>query len=222
MDLETHNLIEPKVLIADDEYPNRLLIETILGNAGISTVCVSNGIEALEQIEKQEFALVILDIQMPEMDGFQLLKKIHSAPKSQHLPVIFVSAVYSITEYQEIAIASGAVDFLSKPINSNILIGKVRVFIDLFVQKKQIELYRNNLEQLVKDQYSELLTAKERAEDADKLKTAFLNIFRTKFALRSTQLSAALILSQCPTPTVPLTLNYLNKYAKVQDICLIL
>jgi len=175
MDLETHNLIEPKVLIADDEYPNRLLIETILGNAGISTVCVSNGIEALEQIEKQEFALVILDIQMPEMDGFQLLKKIHSAPKSQHLPVIFVSAVYSITEYQEIAIASGAVDFLSKPINSNILIGKVRVFIDLFVQKKQIELYRNNLEQLVKDQYSELLTAKERAEDADKLKTAFLN-----------------------------------------------
>lgn len=74
MDLETHNLIEPKVLIADDEYPNRLLIGTILGNAGISTVCVSNGIEALEQIEKQEFALVILDIQMPEMDGFQLLK----------------------------------------------------------------------------------------------------------------------------------------------------
>ena len=75
MDLETRNTIEPKVLIADDEYPNRLLIETVLGNAGITTVCVSNGVEALEQIEKQEFALVILDIQMPGMDGFQLLKK---------------------------------------------------------------------------------------------------------------------------------------------------
>lgn len=175
MDLEQHTAIEPKVLVADDEYANRVLIEAILAEAGIASVCVANGIEALEQIQRQEFALVILDIQMPRMDGFQLLTKIHELKRTPYLPVIFVSAVYSIEQYQEYAIESGAVDFLCKPLNAKILIGKVRVFTELYMQKKQVELYRNHLEDLVKEQYSELVQAKERAEDADKLKTAFLN-----------------------------------------------
>ena len=175
MDLEQHTAIEPKVLVVDDAYANRVLIEAILAEAGIATVCVASGYEALEQIKRQEFALVILDIQMPGMDGFQLLTKIHELKRTPYLPVIFVSAVYSIDQYQEYAIESGAVDFLCKPLNAKILIGKVRVFTELYSQKKQVELYRNHLEDLVKEQYSELLQAKERAEDADKLKTAFLN-----------------------------------------------
>ena len=175
MDLENRNEIEAKILVVDDEYANRLLIESILNEAGFKSVSVADGFCALEAIQKEEFALVILDIQMPNMDGFELLHKIHESKKSQYLPVIFVSAVYSIDQYQEYAIESGAVDFLSKPINAKILIGKVRVFIELFTQKKQVELYRNHLEELVKEQYSELVQAKERAEDADKLKTAFLN-----------------------------------------------
>ena len=175
MDLDNRNEIEAKVLVVDDEYSNRLLIESILNEAGFKSVCVSNGYDALEALKCQEFALVILDIQMPGMDGFELLHKIHKFKQSQYLPAIFVSAVYSLNEYQEVAIASGAVDFLSKPINANILIGKVRVFTELYIQKRRVELYRNNLEALVKEQYSELVAAKERAEDADKLKTAFLN-----------------------------------------------
>ena len=175
MDLDNRNEIEAKVLVVDDEYSNRLLIESILNEAGFKSVCVSNGYDALEALKCQEFALVILDIQMPGMDGFELLHKIHEFKQSQYLPAIFVSAVYSLNEYQEVAIASGAVDFLPKPINANILIGKVRVFTELFIQKRKVELYRNNLEELVKEQYSELVAAKERAEDADKLKTAFLN-----------------------------------------------
>ena len=175
MDLDNRNEIEAKVLVVDDEYSNRLLIESILNEAGFKSVCVSNGYDALEALKCQEFALVILDIQMPGMDGFELLHKIHEFKQSQYLPAIFVSAVYSLNEYQEVAIASGAVDFLSKPINANILIGKVRVFTELYIQKRRVELYRNNLEALVKEQYSELVAAKERAEDADKLKTAFLN-----------------------------------------------
>lgn len=175
MDIEPHNKIEPKVLVVDDEYANRLLIEALLHNAGISTVCVSDGFKALDEIQKQEFACVILDIQMPVMDGFELLKRIHEQRNASYVPVIFVSAVYSVDKYLEYAIESGAVDFLSKPINAKILIGKVRVFTELYVQKKQVEQYRNHLEELVKEQYSELVEAKERAEDANKLKTAFLN-----------------------------------------------
>ncbi|MBR6179527.1 MAG: response regulator [Bacteroidales bacterium] len=175
MDLDNRNEIEAKILVVDDEYSNRLLIGSILNEAGFQAVCVSNGYEALEALKYQDFALVILDIQMPGMDGFELLHKIHEFKQSHYLPAIFVSAVYSLNEYQEVAIASGAVDFLPKPINANILIGKVRVFTELFIQKRKVELYRNNLEELVKEQYSELVAAKERAEDADKLKTAFLN-----------------------------------------------
>ncbi|MCQ2974457.1 MAG: response regulator [Bacteroidales bacterium] len=196
MNIDNFDNIKANILVVDDEYANRLLIEAILNDAGYLTTCASSGYEALNLVQEHDFALVILDIQMPGMDGFELLKKIHSVTNSAYLPIIFVSAVYSVTEYQEYAIGSGAVDFLSKPLNAKVLLGKVKVFTELYIQKKKVELYRNHLEELVTEQYNELRlanlslqkqvefcksqeaelkVAKEKAEDADKLKTAFLN-----------------------------------------------
>lgn len=175
MDSEQNNEIKAKVLIADDEYANRLLLKHILEEAGIPSVCVADGYEVIEALKREEFALALIDIQMPGLDGFAILKELRINKVAPCPPVIFVSAVYPLNDYQEYAIECGAVDFLSKPINPKILVGKIKGITELYIQKKELEQYRNHLEDIVNKQYSELVAAKERAEDADKLKTAFLN-----------------------------------------------
>lgn len=191
-----HQEIPAKVLIVDDEPANLMLLEALLDDVGIKTVKAASGLEAVEAVKKDDYALVIMDIQMPGLNGFETIKKIHSLNHIDFLPIIVVSAVYPVTEFQEYAIECGAVDFLPKPFNIKVLVGKVKVFCELYVQRKRVELYRNNLEEIVanrsldlsnangklkqqiefcKKQEIELKEAKERAEDADKLKTAFLN-----------------------------------------------
>lgn len=188
--------IDAKVLVVDDSPANLVLLEALLEEAKIPCVKASSGLQAISCIQKEEFALVILDICMPGLNGFDTIKRIHEINKFSVLPIIFVSADYSVDRYLEYAVGCGAVDLIPKPINSRILIGKVRVFVDLYVQKKQVEFYRNHLEYLVElrnselkkinselierisqcqTQEEELRVAKLRAEDANKLKTAFLN-----------------------------------------------
>ena len=195
MTVNTEN-IQAKVLIVDDEPANLMLLEALLDEAGIATVKASSGFDAIEAVKHNDFALVILDIQMPGMDGFETIRKIHGEKYSEFLPIIVVSAVYSVTEFQEHAVECGSVDFLPKPFNIKVLTGKVKIFADLYVQKKKLEIYRNQLEEVISDrskalfetngefkeqiefcrrQENELKLAKERAEDANKLKTAFLN-----------------------------------------------
>ena len=195
MIVNTEN-IQAKVLIVDDEPANLMLLEALLDEAGIATVKASSGFDAIEAVKHNDFALVILDIQMPGMDGFETIRKIHGEKYSEFLPIIVVSAVYPVTEFQEYAVECGAVDFLPKPFNIKVLTGKVKIFADLYVQKKKLEIYRNQLEEVISDrskalfetngefkeqiefcrrQENELKLAKERAEDANKLKTAFLN-----------------------------------------------
>ncbi|PLX12675.1 MAG: hybrid sensor histidine kinase/response regulator [Marinilabiliales bacterium] len=154
---------KPKVLIVDDKIANLIALERVLKNSEVEFVRALSGNEALAATLKHEFALGIIDIQMPDMDGYETVELIHNDPGIKYFPVIFVSAIHKDEFYVVKGIETGAVDFISKPIVPSILRGKVKVFLDLYEHKKQLE--RSN---------EELQIAKEEAEKTNFLKSLFL------------------------------------------------
>lgn len=154
---------KPKILIVDDKFENLVALETILRDANVEFVRALSGNEALASTLKHEFALAIVDVQMPEMDGYETVELIHNDPNISYFPVIFVSAIYNDERYVIKGIETGAVDFISKPIAPKILRGKVKVFLDLYEQK-----------QLLQSSNLELQKAKEIAEKNNFLKSLFL------------------------------------------------
>ena len=154
---------KPKILIVDDKFENLIALETVLRDANVEFVRALSGNEALGATLKHEFALAIVDVQMPEMDGYETVELIHNDPNITYFPVIFVSAIYNDERYVIKGIETRAVDFISKPIVPKILKGKVKVFLDLYEQK-----------QLLQSSNTELQKAKEIAEKNNFLKSLFL------------------------------------------------
>ncbi len=133
------NLNKAKVLIVDDKEANLVALETILRPLDIEIHRALSGNEALEKTLEHDFAMVLIDVQMPEMDGYETVKLMRKVKKTRYVPVIFVSAIYS-DEFNMIkGIETGAVDFITKPINAEILRAKVQVFLDLYQHKHQLE-----------------------------------------------------------------------------------
>lgn len=160
----------PKLLIVDDKLANLIALEKLLSELGIEFVRALSGNDALKLSLHHEFALAIVDVQMPDMDGYETVELLRSAKRTRYLPVIFVSAIYSDDFYIRKGIDAGAVDFITKPIKSPLLIGKVKVFIELYNQQ-------NQLKKLLKEKElaaHELIRAKEKAEYATYSKSIFL------------------------------------------------
>jgi len=154
---------KPKILIVDDKLENLIALEFVLKEFDIEFIRALSGNQALALTLKHEFALGIIDIQMPEMDGYETVRLIHNEPNISYFSVIFVSAIHK-DEFNVIkGIESGAVDFISKPIVPQVLQGKVKVFLDLYEQRKLLQ-YSNE----------ELKAAKEEAERNSFLKSLFL------------------------------------------------
>ena len=156
-------LPKPKILIVDDKMENLVALEVVLKDLDVQFVRALSGNEALTHTLKHEFALGVFDVQMPDMDGFETLQFIKEDDDIANFPVIFVSAIYKEDSYILKGIETGAVDFISKPIIPAILQGKVKVFLDLYEQKRLLE--QSN---------GELKIAKEKAEKKDMLKSLFL------------------------------------------------
>lgn len=154
---------KPKILIVDDKVENLVALEIVLKGLDVEFIRALSGNEALSHTLKHEFAIGIIDVQMPDMDGFETVELIHNDPNISYFPVIFVSAIYKEEQYVLKGIETGAVDFISKPIVPAVLQGKVRVFLDLYEQKKLLEVSNK-----------ELKIAKEKAEKKDLLKSLFL------------------------------------------------
>ncbi len=139
------------ILIVDDRPENLLVLESILEKIDLNIVKALSGNEALGLMLTEEFALVLLDVQMPDMDGFETAELMRSSEKTKFVPIIFVTAISkensSIFKGYEV----GAVDYLFKPIDPIILKSKVNVFIELYIQKKQIELQKKLLEAKIEE-----------------------------------------------------------------------
>lgn len=128
-----------KILIVDDKPANLFSLEQILKETGAQIIRAQNGNEALAASLNHDFALALLDVQMPGMDGYELAEWLRSEERTKELPIIFVSAVYSSDYYVFKGYEAGAVDFMVKPYNPEILLSKVKVFLKLDQQKEMLK-----------------------------------------------------------------------------------
>ena len=127
------------ILIVDDRADGLIALEAILSNPRYNLVKAGSGAQALALIPKYNFAVILLDVQMPIMDGFETATKIKQDPNGKYTPIIFVTAINKDDTYVFKRYQSGAVDYIFKPFDENILRSKVSVFADLFEKSKQIE-----------------------------------------------------------------------------------
>jgi signal transduction histidine kinase len=133
-------------LIVDDLDENLLALEGLLRREGLVFLRANSGEEALEILLKHEIALALLDVQMPGMDGFELAEFMRGSERTRHVPIIFLTAGTADAGRRFRGYEAGAVDFIHKPIEADILRGKANVFFDLHHQRRQIQRQRDALE----------------------------------------------------------------------------
>lgn len=133
------------ILLVDDEPRNLVVLETILSDPGYRLILADSADQALLALVREEFALIVLDIQMPGMTGFELAQMIKQRKKTATVPIIFLTAFYSEAEHVLEGYGSGAVDYLHKPVNPTILRSKVAVFAALHRKTREAILANNAL-----------------------------------------------------------------------------
>ncbi len=138
---------QAKILLVDDQPANLEVLEKALVKNHYTITKVYSGQQALELSTIDQFALIILDVQMPEMDGFQTATKLRERESTKHIPIIFITAIHLDEENIFRGYQTGAVDYLTKPIRLDILRSKVNVFVKLYQQKKQLEKANDQLQQ---------------------------------------------------------------------------
>ncbi|EDY20754.1 multi-sensor hybrid histidine kinase [Chthoniobacter flavus Ellin428] len=120
------------ILLVDDDPKNLMVLETILNSPEYRLVNASTADEALLALMNEEFAAIVLDVQMPDMSGLDLARLIKQRKKTQHVPILFLTAYYQEDEHVVLGYGAGAVDYITKPVNPAVLRSKIGVFIDLF------------------------------------------------------------------------------------------
>lgn len=148
------------VLLVDDLQENLLALEALLRRDGLTFLKARTGDEALELLLAHDVALALLDVQMPGMDGFQLAEYMRGSTRTRHVPIIFVTAGSADHQRRFRGYEAGAVDFIQKPIEADILSSKAEVFFDLFDQRRQMLRQRDELEA-----YAAQLRAADRRKD---------------------------------------------------------
>lgn len=155
--------LKVKILLVDDRKENLFSLGSLLEDLDVEIFKAQSGSDALELMVDHDFALALLDVQMPDMDGFELAELMRGAERTKSVPIIFITAASKTSGFAFRGYESGAVDFLYKPVDPIFLKSKVRVFIELGAQRRQL-----------KEQMELLTAAKESAETANRLKSAFL------------------------------------------------
>lgn len=128
----------PKILIVDDTPANLVALRRLLRNSGATVVEAKSGNEALAACLDHEFALILLDVQMPDIDGFEVAALLSEETRTRETPIIFVTAAYGDDLNRLKGYRHGAVDYIAKPVNDVILLSKVRIFLDLYNGKRMM------------------------------------------------------------------------------------
>ena len=144
------------ILLVDDQPAKLLTYETILSGLGERLIMAASANEALEQLLKQEIAVILVDVCMPELDGFQLAAMIREHPRFQKTAIIFISAIH-LTDVDRLrAYEMGAVDYVPVPVIPEVLRAKVRIFAELYRKTRQLEDLNAQLERRVAERTAEL------------------------------------------------------------------
>lgn len=156
--MESESKTQPSVsiLIVDDDSTKRFALKTILAPLGEHVVEASSGADALRQLLRGEFAVVLLDVRMPMMDGFETAQLIRQRPRSELTPIIFVTALDQAETDMGRGYDLGAVDFVFAPVVPAILRAKVGVFVELYRAQQELRRYRSQLEMLVEERTTAL------------------------------------------------------------------
>lgn len=166
------------ILIVDDKKENILPLKKILELHSLAVDSAESGEEALKKILKTNYSLIIMDVQMPGMDGFEVVETLAGSNRTKDIPVIFLSAVNKQKKFISRGYESGGVDYITKPVDSDLLILKVKTFLKLFEQQQELKNIRDilskeievrkeaeeNLERKVKERTFELLQKNQQLE----------------------------------------------------------
>ncbi|MGZ4590959.1 MAG: response regulator [Actinomycetes bacterium] len=138
-----------KILLVDDRPENLLALEAILSSLDQTLVRATSGEEALKALLADDFAVILLDVQMPGMDGFETAAHIKRRERTRDIPIIFLTAISREPQHAFRGYSAGAVDYLAKPFDPWVLRAKVQVFVELYLKNRQLreqsELLRRQL-----------------------------------------------------------------------------
>src|SRR5881396_1047188 len=126
------------ILVVDDRPSKLIAMEALLADLGENVVCVSSGADALRQLLERDFAVILLDVNMPDMDGFETAALIRQRKRSSHTPIIFITAYQDELNLAQ-GYSLGAVDYILSPIVPEVLRTKVGVFVELYKKTEQIK-----------------------------------------------------------------------------------
>ncbi len=167
----THSMMEKiNILIVDDRPENIIALEALLQRADVNLISTTLPNEALRLSWELDIAIALVDVQMPEMDGFELVEILKSNPRTKDILIIFVTAISTDTKYAVRGLNTGAIDYLYKPLNPYVTSAKVDSFIQLVRSQREVKRKNHELEAYQKD----LIKAKEQAEQGKKIKENFL------------------------------------------------
>jgi len=144
------------ILLVDDDSTKRFAMKAILAPLGQNVVEAASGPDALRQLLKQDFAVILLDVRMPGMDGFEAAQLIRQRPRSELTPIIFVTALDRAETDMGRGYDLGAVDFVFAPVVPAIMRAKVTVFVELYKAQQELRRYRTQLERLVQERTTAL------------------------------------------------------------------
>lgn len=164
-------------LLVDDLEENLLALEALLRRDNLVLLKARTGTEALELLLKHDVALTLLDVQMPEMNGFELAELMRGTERTRRVPIIFLTAGNADRQRRFRGYEAGAVDFLQKPVEPDILRGKAEVFFELYRQRQEVALQRDELKAATEENARLLQESREQAaalQQADRRKDEFL------------------------------------------------
>ncbi|MND68412.1 Sensor histidine kinase LiaS [compost metagenome] len=159
------------VLLVDDNPAKLTALAAMIGDMELDVATASSGREALRLLLQRDFAVILLDVKMPEMDGVETANLIHGRPKSAYTPIIFVTAETNADAESIRAYTSGAVDYIFSPIVPDVLRAKIRVFVDLFYLQRRLTLQTEELLQS-KLQLRELVSHEEQVKEEERKRIA--------------------------------------------------
>lgn len=172
--------LEPiNILLVDDRTENLLALEAVLSVDNYRLVKATSGEMALRHLMKEEFAVIVLDVQMPGMDGIEAAKWIKAREKTKNIPIIFISANYKETEHLFAGYSAGGIDYMVKPFIPHILRSKIHSFVGMFMAQKRLEAQKMMLHHKTEELEAmnhQLELARDEAERAAQVKSQFLAV----------------------------------------------
>ena len=169
------------VLVVDDTPANLVALEAVLGPLGVRIVEAHSGAEAIARASEESFAVALVDVQMPEMDGFEVARRLRETATGVELPIIFLTAMHRDEEYARKGYASGAADYITKPFDPGVLRARVKAFVDLFQQRDRLRLAQVGERTRERDEALEKLAALLASERAARREAEIANRAKDEF-----------------------------------------